>query len=307
MKILQELLDRLDYKKTTEAICRFISDQVAGNNAKGLIVGVSGGLDSAVVAFLGVKALGPKKVYGLFLPEKDTASDSRRHAEAVAVTAGFPLEIVDLTPTLERLGCYSNLIVKLARNSIINRIGFQVSRKMLNLDLYEFNLKEAENRIIRQAVESYYQRFRTRMSMLRERARDEGMLLPDSFNRTESLIGFSIRHGDIDGDFAPILPLYKSQVRVIANYLGVPQKIISRPPTPDLIPGITDEIFLDISYEQLDSILFSLEKGLSEREIYLQCGIPLKQVRRVKHLMALASQAGQQRGNIPYPDIVEIA
>lgn len=66
MNVLQELLAKLDYKETTDTICGFIADQVAINNAKGLIIGVSGGLDSAVGAFLGVKALGPAKVYGLF-------------------------------------------------------------------------------------------------------------------------------------------------------------------------------------------------------------------------------------------------
>jgi len=303
MNVLQELLAELDYKETTDRICGFIADQVAINNARGLIIGVSGGLDSAVGAFLGVKALGPAKVHGLFLSEKGTTSHNRRYAEEVAKTAGFSLETIELTPTLEKLGCYRNLIVRLARSKTLNRIGFQTFRRISNLDLFEINLKGTNNKIVNQAIESYYLRFRTRIEVLCNRAREEGSLRPECFNRTESLVGFSPRYGDIEGDFAPILPLYKTQVRALATYLGVPKAVISKPPSPDMIPGITDEMILNISYNKLDPVLFSLEKGFSEQEISVWCGVPWKQVKRLKHLVALTSHLGQRRGKAPHPDL----
>ncbi len=266
-----------------------------------MIVGVSGGLDSAVVAFLGVKALGPNRIHGLFLPDRDTASENHRHAMKVAAAAGFSLETINLTPILSKMGCYNNIIVKFARNRLINRIGFQAFRKITNKDLYEFNLKGSDNKLVNQAAELYYLRYKTRMRILYDRSRKDGLLLPDSLNKTENLIGFTV-YDDINVDFAPILPLYKSQVRTLAAYLGVPQEIICKPPSPDLFPGITDEIFLNISYELLDSIIFLLKKGVSENDISLQCNITEKQVKRINHLMELASRLNSQL-NIPCPDL----
>ncbi len=301
MKVLQELIGIYDYDKVTEKICNYIIGQVEANNANGLMLGISGGLDSAVLAFLGSRALGPEKMHGLFLPDRDTAPENYQYAEAAATKAGFEIETINMTPVFQDKGCYNNIIVKAARNRFINRVGFQSYRRIMNKDLYEFNLKGTGNRIVKKAIESYYLRYRTRMATLYEQSRKQGLLLPDSLNKTENLVGFTT-YGDINVDFAPILPLYKSQVRALASYLGVPKVIIQKPPSPDLFPGITDEIFLDIKYEMLDSILYLCDKGFSEEEVSVQCDIDIKAVKRVKHLKKLASHVNKDL-KIPYPSI----
>jgi NAD+ synthase len=301
MRVLQELIDIHDYKKVTDSICNYIIDQVKINKAKGLMLGISGGLDSAVLAFLGSRALGPEKIHGLFLPDRDTAPENYWFAEEVGTKAGFPIETIDMSPIFKDKGCYDNIIVKAARNRIVNRIGFQSYRRIMKKDLYEFNLTGTGNIIVKKAIESYYLRYRTRMDTLYEQSRKQGLLLPDSLNKTENLIGFTI-YGDINVDFAPILPLYKSQVRALASYLGVPNDIIQKPPSPDLFPGITDEIFLDMKYDLLDSILFSYERGESEQVVATRCNTTIDKVRRIKHLKDLASLVNSQL-NIPYPEI----
>jgi len=265
------------------------------------MIGISGGLDSAVLAFLGARAIGSDNVQGIFMPDRDTASESYHHAEMVATTAGIAFEIRDLTSTLSKMGCYQNIIVRFARNEVINRFGFKAFRRVLNKDLYEFNLKGSKNRFINQAIDSYYLRYRTRMKILHEESKKPGFILPDSLNKTEHKVGFTT-YEDINVDCAPLLSLYKSQVRRLAKHLGVPREIISKPPSPDLFPGITDEIFLDISYRKLDYILYSLEKGYSKQVIANEIGINVKKVKRIEHLVLLASQINS-RLDLPYPEL----
>lgn len=293
-----------DYEKAAETIADFIWVKARENNAKGLIIGISGGLDSAVLAFLGVKALGSDKVHGLFLPDRDTDPVSHHHANLVAATAGISLKTNDLTPTLTEMGCYRNIIVKAARNRTINRFGFQLFRSLSGKDLYAFNLTGSDNRIVKQAVDSYYLRDRLRIQTLYQQAKNGKLLFPDSFNKTESLIGFASygSYGDISVDAAPILPLYKSQVRALATILNVPREIIAKPPSPDLFPGVTDEIFLGLAYEQLDCILFSLEQELPIKQIAVECGVKEKEVLRIEHLKELADKLGSGI-NMPCPDL----
>lgn len=293
-----------DYEKAAEAIADFIRAKVKEKEAKGLFIGISGGLDSAVLAFLGVKALGSDKVHGLFLPDRDTDPVSYYHANLVAETAGISLKNNDLTAALAEMGCYRNIIVKVARNRVINRLGIQIFRSLSGKDLYALNLTGSDNRIVKQAVQSYYLRDRLRMQTLYEEAKNGKLLFPDSFNKTEDLIGFASygSYSDISVDVAPILPLYKSQVRNLATTLDVPREIIIKPPSPDLFPGITDEIFIGLAYEQLDCILFALELDIPIKQIALQCGVREKEVLRVKHLKDLSSQLGSGIG-MPCPDL----
>lgn len=307
VNILDELLSRYDYEETAEKIAAFIRGVVNEKKAKGMIVGVSGGLDSAVVAFLGVKAIGAERVHGFFLPDRDTAPESRRHAEMIADKAGFKLETIDLTPTLLEMGCYQNIIVRFARNRLINRLGFQFFRSISGKDLYAFNLTGSDNRIVKGAVDSYYLRDRLRIKTLYEESRKAGLIFPDSFNKTENLVGFASygSYGDISVDVAPILLLYKCQVRSLAAVLGVPPEIITKPPSPDLFPGVTDEIFLGISYDLLDCVLFSLDQGLSEQQIADCCDVSEKEVKRIGHLKELASPLGSGL-EMPCPELEEL-
>lgn len=301
MSISKDLFGHCNYKEITDNICSFISGYVERSQANGIMIGISGGLDSAVLAFLGLKALGPGKTNGIFLPDRDTAIESYRHAEIVAAAAGIKLETRELTPTLTEMGCYKNIIVRFAKNGMINRNGFKAFRRIMNKDLYEFNLKGSKNRVIKQAMESYYLRYRTRMKILYKESRKLGLVLPDSLNKTENKMGFTT-YEDITVDCAPLLSLYKSQVRGLAEHLGVPLDIIKKPPSPDLFPGITDETFLDISYPQLDSILYLLEKGYSKQIIAYENGINVKKVKRIERLVTLASQLNSKL-DLPCPII----
>ena len=105
-------------------------------------------------------------------------------------------------------------------------------------------------------------------------------------------------YGDSAADLAPILPLYKTQVRALATYLGVPQPVIDRPPSPDLIPGITDELALGVTYEVLDLILVGLAGGTNRASIVLEAGVAPALVAKIENLVSLAQAL---KHDPPYP------
>lgn len=290
----------LDCDRATRKICSFISDCVAAAAARGAVVGVSGGLDSAVVALLCARALGPDRVVGLFLPERDTAPESAGHARAVAAKAGITLDTVDLTPALAALGCYRGAVPGALKSRLIGRAGLGALRMAGAKSPFALTLAPGESSVLKQTVAFFRLKHRLRMCALYHRAEREGMLVAGCLNRTEQLTGFFVRYGDSAADFAPILPLYKTQVRALAAHLEMPQAIIDRPPSPDLIPGITDELALGVAYEVLDPILVGLTGGLGHEDIALELKVSPALVEKIANLVSLAPSLGH---DVAYPDL----
>lgn len=284
-----------------EEIARFIRKQAAAAKSRGVVVGVSGGLDSAVVVFLCARALTPEKVTGLYLPERDSAPESRVHAHAAAEKAGVKLHEVDLEPALQALGAYRNAVSRAMQNPLVNRLAFWGIANVGKTQPFLLTMAGGEqNDIIRRAIAFYRIKHRLRMTVLYQYAEENGLLVAGCLNRTEYLTGFFVRYGDSAADLAPILPLYKTQVRRLAEHLGVPREIIAKPPSPDLIPGITDEIALGVSYEVLDAVLTGLERGTAHDALARELGVPLNTVR---HIDRLVKASAPWRREIPYPDL----
>ena len=135
-------------------------------HTRGLVIGISGGLDSAVVSFLGVKALGAHKVKGLFLPERDTEATSRHHARLIAEKGGFSLKEIDLTPPLEKLGCYRGTVAQLTRSKAITRMAFWSLQHLVQIDPDQVTLGETVSAALNQAIAFYRLKQRLRMAVL---------------------------------------------------------------------------------------------------------------------------------------------
>ena len=291
----------IDPSFAAEEITRFIRGQVQKGKSRGAVVGVSGGLDSAVVVFLCARALTPEKVTGLYLPERDSSPDSRLHARAAAEKAGVNLHEIDLEPALRTLGVYRDTVSRAMRNPLINRLGFWGFAGAGKTHPFLLTMSEGEQSgILRRAVAFYRIKHRLRMVALYRYAEEKGLRVAGCLNRTEYLTGFFVRYGDSAADFAPILPLYKTHVRELAGCLGVPPEIISKPPSPDLIPGITDEIALGITYTVLDEVLAGLEQGLAPEEIVREPDVSQATIRYVESLVRASAPWRQE---IPYPDL----
>ncbi len=290
----------LDPEEITETICHFIAEQVSASRAAGLVVGISGGLDSAVVAALGARALGPEKVKGLFLPERDTARDSYECARQAAACTGIRFEEFNLTPALEKLGCYRGAVAGATRSKAVNRLAVWGLNRFFNIDPYRVTLERTDNKTLNKAISQFRLKHRLRMAVLYQHSDQENLLVAGCLNLTEYLTGFFVQFGDSAADLAPILDLYKSQVQDLAGYLEVPSRILDRPPSPDLLPGILDETALGITYEKLDLVLSALRKGYSAEKIAEQLALPPEAVERIKNIVTSSKHL---REPVPYPAI----
>jgi len=207
----------MELENTKQAIINFIKTQ-AGD--KPVVLGLSGGLDSSVVAYLSVEALGANKVHGIIMPSNTNTTEDLELAKLVVENLNIQYSILDIDNLVET---YNNVL------------DFKPSKMTLG------NLKA-----------------RIRMSLLYSKANELNGLVLGTGNKTEIMTGYSTKHGDAGCDILPIGDLYKTDERELARYIGVPENIIARPPTAGLWEGQTDEEELGITYENLDKILLAL-------------------------------------------------
>ena len=209
---------RIDEALVRTMLVAFLRDETLKTGAKRLVLGVSGGVDSAVVAALAAEALGPAQVLGLFTPYRSIGSQSREHAEDVARVFGIRLEEVSITGQVDAY---------FANEPKAHRV--RVGNKMA----------------------------RERKSIEYDRSWPDGLVLGTS-NKTELLLGYGTQFGDMACALNPVGDLYKTQLRELAANVGVPRAIIDKAPSADLWEGQTDEDELGFTYEQADVILYHM-------------------------------------------------
>jgi NAD+ synthase len=216
-------LPQVNAPEVVSVITGFIRRQLEQTGFERLVVGVSGGVDSATVAHLAVRALGPDSVLAVRMPFRSSAAESETDALRVVEALGCDSQRVDITPMAEPM---------------LTLIG---------------DGEEADVRVRRGNVLA-----RLRMIVLYDRSAAFDALVCGTSNKTEALLGYGTLHGDMAAAIQPIGDLYKSQLRAVATELGVAPEIVAKPPSADLWPGQTDEGELGASYDALDRILYAL-------------------------------------------------
>lgn len=234
-----------------EVIQHFLAEKLRKSGAKGYVLGVSGGIDSAVVLKLATEAVGRDKVLALILPERDSPEEDRRLAEEICEAEHVRYEVIDISSIVD---------------AFTEAIDKEVTRGGLA------NIKA-----------------RARMVLLYHYAGAEGRLVLGTSNKSELLIGYFTKYGDGGADLEPIGDLYKTDVRRLAERLGIPREIVDRRPSAGLWRGQTDEKDIGLPYDRLDGILQCIELALDERTIARQTKVPLKEVRRIAELVRRSS------------------
>ncbi len=236
-----ELLE-INTELARKILTSFLHEEVTRTGMTRAVVGVSGGVDSALSCFLAAEALGPANVVAVRMPYKQSSPDSLHHAQLVIQATGVKALTVDITPMVEPL--------------------FGQFPKM--------DARRKGNIMARQ-----------RMIILYDQSAECNGLVIGTGNKTEIMLGYTTLYGDSACAINPLGDLYKTQVRQLARAVGMPEEIIAKPPTADLWTGQTDEGELGFTYEEVDKLLYLLVDERYSPEECVQAGFKKAFVERV--------------------------
>jgi NAD+ synthase len=289
-------------KIDAEAVAQTIASTVRGQVLKdlrrrGVVLGLSGGVDSSVVAALCVRALGPNKVLGVLMPERDNDPDSLRLGHAVAEQLRIQTVVEDITPILEAAGCYRR------RDELIRRVfpdygvGWRAKIVIRRVPGGPYNVShlvvrtpEGLLRDARLPIDAYLgivaatsMKQRTRKQLEYYHADRLNYAVAGTPNRLEFDQGFFVKNGDGAADLKPIAHLYKSQVYQLAAHLGVPEEIRSRPPTTDTysLAQTQEEFYFGLPLAKLDLCVYGLDHAVPAAELAPVLGLSGAQVEEV--------------------------
>lgn len=261
---------------------------------RGIVVGVSGGVDSAVVLALSVRAFGPDRVLALAMPERESSALSLELAQELCDELGVNLIVEDITDALEAIGCYARRDgairslfpaythgwkAKLA----ISDAGYQLTEVVVEDPYGQVSRARPTAEAYRTIVAASNFKQRTRKMIEYYHADRLGYAVAGTPNRLEYELGFFVKGGDGQADLKPIAQLYKTQVYQLAHHLGVPESICGRPPTTDTFPMAQsqEEFYFTLPYLQMDICLHALEQHKSTEETAALLDLPPARVASV--------------------------
>lgn len=246
----------VDHKVAELVLTKFLENEIGKAGFRKAVLGLSGGIDSALSCFLVAKALGPENVLALRLPHKASSAESLAHADLVIEALGIRSETVEITGMVESLADASP----------------------------EMNAHRKGNIMAR-----------ARMTVIFDRSLRENALVIGTSNKTELMLGYGTIFGDLASAVNPIGDLYKTQVRQLSRALGVPDIIIDKAPSADLIPGQTDEDDFGFSYEMVDQLLYLMLDERYSRDEAVAAGFERPFVDRVMKMV----QRSQYKRTMP--------
>jgi NAD+ synthase len=298
MTVLERNVLDIDYQQEADRIAERLREITARQlHRRGLVVAISGGIDSSVSAALAVRALGPDRVFTLILPEQDSSDDSAARAHILAQHLGVRTETVDIAPALAAIGCYRHrdaavrnalpeygegwkfkIVIDGGTEGRINR--FRLIAESPEGARHERELALADYLTI-VAATNFKQRIRKTLEYFHADRLNYAVV--GTPNRVEYDQGFFVKNGDGSADVKPIAHLYKSQVYGMARFLGLPERVCAAIPTTDtysLSQG-QDEFYFALPYQQMDLALWSLNHDVAAADLAIDLGISEAQAQAV--------------------------
>jgi NAD+ synthase len=289
---------QIDAELETAKITSSLAGYLAHSKRRGVVVALSGGIDSSTVAALCVAALGKERVFGLHMPERESSSETLMLSRQLADWLSIDSALEEISPILEAAGCYRRRDDAIRKVCPDYRPGYKskiVLPSVIDSDsfrLYSIVVlapdgTQAKHRLTREsylgivAATNFKQRVR---KMLEYYHADRlNYAVSGTPNRLEYDQGFFVKLGDGAADVKPIAHLYKSQVYALAEHLGVPEEIRSRPPTTDTysLPQSQEEFYFSLPYAAMDLCLFGKNHDVPVGDIAAATGLTAEQVRRV--------------------------
>lgn len=262
---------------------------------RGLVLGLSGGIDSSVCAALAARAIGPHNVFCLYMPENDSDPESLRLGKSVASAFGLHGEVENIGPTLEAMGCYSRRDAfirevapdygpgwtsKVVIASALSTAGYNISSLVVRSPDGETRRRRLTAPAYLGIVAATNMKQRTRKQLEYFHADRLNYAVIGTPNRLEYDQGFFVKNGDGAADVKPIAHLYKSQVYQLAEYLGVPEEVRRRPPTTDTysLAQTQEEFYFALPYQKMDLCLYGLNNAVPAVEVGAAVSLSAQQV-----------------------------
>ena len=288
----------LDAERETERICENLTAYLAQSKRRGVVVALSGGIDSSVVAALCVTAFGKDRVFGLHMPERESSADTIMLSQLLADSFGIESTLEEISPLLDAAGCYRRrddairMVCpeygpehksKIVLPSVIDSDSF----RLYSVVVMAPDGTQTKHRLTPEAYLGIVAatNFKQRVRKMFEYYHADRLnyIVSGTPNRLEYDQGFFVKLGDGSADVKPIAHLYKSQVYALAKHLGVPDEIRSRPSTTDTysLPQSQEEFYFSLPYERMDLCLFAKNNDVPMEQVAEATGLTVEQVQRV--------------------------
>ena len=306
-----------EIEKTITSIENFVKEEILEKfQRKGAIIGISGGIDSAVMASICTRSVNPNQVLGLIMPEKESDPSSQILAEKIANQLGIETKIIDITSILESFGVYENKekIIKEKFSNFNNNCMYSVRvpskfgnsvgipfLEILDDENKKHQIKISASEFLTLTASSSI-KHRVRMTLLYYYAEKNNFCVVGTTNKSEFLQGYFVKYGDGGTDIEPLSNLYKSQIYQISEFLNIPREIHEKDASPDIwsLKTSDEEFFYSVPYHIVDLILYARENNMTESEIEKISDLSLEQIKKLLQFQNQKQVKSQHMREIPY-------
>ena len=299
MKSAKELL-KIDEEKTAQRIEKYIKDIVAENRVGGVLIGLSGGLDSTVLVTLAVRSLGKERVFVYFLHDRNSEKDSLDKAQFVADSFGLKLNVDSIDAVMrekEKNAAFFKFISTLPKFvlPIMSSLYYVIVGEtpyMTTLRREEIKKSRFKRWVYKHIVDGLEDMFdgpcAERRVVLEKIAKEKNLLLIGAGNRSEDMTGWFTINGVDNMPHSPIMGLLKTQERQLAQYLNIPQAIQKRAPSADVLKGADDTLALGMSFDKIDIVLYGIEHNMPDDDL-MEYGLTKNQISRIRKIHKMSA------------------